>query len=86
MADWKSLLRRRLTQLSANGEADDDIVEELTAHLQDRYDELRASGLSEEQAVEATLDELSASDRVKLAHRKRRTSVLPCRRALVHEA
>src|SRR5688500_6696509 len=77
MPDWKSLLRRRLPQLSADAAADDDIVEELTAHLQDRYEELRASGLSEQEAITSTLDDVRASDRFEPIRRTRRPRVVP---------
>jgi predicted permease len=55
-------MSKRLRQLSADGEADADVIEELTAHLQDRYEEFRSSGLNEAEAVDATLTELSERD------------------------
>jgi len=77
MPDWKNLLRGRLPQLSADAAADNDIVEELTAHLQDRYEDLRASGLSEQEAITSTLDDVSASDPFEPIRRPRRPSVVP---------
>jgi predicted permease len=82
MPEWHSLIRRRLQQLSANADADADVVDELRAHLQDRYEELRSSGLSEEAAVEATLQELSDSGRFDFDRWKRRQSP---RRASIRE-
>jgi putative ABC transport system permease protein len=71
MPDWKSLVSCRLQHLWPDGQVDADIVEELTAHLKDRYDELRGEGLSDREAVEATLNEMSDSDRFDLGRRKR---------------
>src|SRR4029453_14074920 len=71
MPDWKSLVSCRLQHLWPDGEVDADIVEELTAHLKDRYDERRGEGLSDREAVEATLNEMSDSDRFDLGRRKR---------------
>ncbi|MGH9371253.1 MAG: ADOP family duplicated permease [Vicinamibacterales bacterium] len=72
MPDWKSLVSRRLRQFSPDEDPDVDIVEELTAHLQDRYEDYRSAGLDEDEAVEATLSELSDSDRVDPVRRRRR--------------
>ena len=60
MPDWKSLISERLRQVSADGDA--DVIEELTAHLQDRYEELRSAGLNQADAVDTTLSELSERD------------------------
>ena len=58
--DWKPELRARLLGLSADPARIDDIVEELAQHLDDRYRELVESGVSDEQARRAALDELAA--------------------------
>jgi predicted permease len=71
MPDWKRLVSRRLQHQWPDGQVDADIVEELTAHLKDRYDELRGEGLSDHDAVEATLNEMSDSDRFDVGRRKR---------------
>lgn len=60
MPDWKSLVSQRL---SGGAGADADVIEELTTHLQDRYNELLSGGLDGDEAVEATLRELSDTDR-----------------------
>jgi len=44
MPDWKPLLRARLGELSLRPERLADVVEELTQHLDERYDELCAVG------------------------------------------
>src|SRR5262245_36312783 len=55
--DWMRVIAQRLA--GEPGEAADlEIVEEVAQHLQDRYDELRASGASEEAAYHAVLGEL----------------------------
>ena len=56
-------MSERLQQLSTGGDADADVIEELTAHLQDRYEEFRSGGLNEKDAIAATLNELSERDR-----------------------
>ncbi len=71
MPDWKSLVSRRLQHLWADGNVDTDVIDELTAHLQDRYDELRIAGLADDQAIEATLSEMIDSDRFDIGRRKR---------------
>jgi predicted permease len=40
----------------------DDVVDELTAHLQDRYDEFLGRGLQDQEATDATLNEVNDSD------------------------
>ena len=57
MRDWRAEVSRRLEQqLDPRGEA--EIVEELAQHLDDRYRELRAQGLSDVAAEAAVLSEL----------------------------
>ncbi len=62
MPDWRSLLNRRLREISVDSHLNDDVVDELIAHLQDRYDEHRSAGLQEEEAIEATLKEVDEND------------------------
>ena len=63
MPDWKTLVQARLRQLSRDGEADADVTDELTSHLQDRYHELRSAGVDEADAIETTLSELRDGER-----------------------
>ena len=72
MPDWKSLVRRRLQHVWPDGQADTEVIEELTAHLQDRYDELRAAGLSDNEAIDATLSEMTDSHRFDVGRQKRK--------------
>src|SRR5690242_14387176 len=67
--DWRREVAARLRTLresrihAAEPTCDDEIVEELSQHLQDRYDELRrVDGLSDREAQAAALSELDARD------------------------
>ena len=62
MPDWKPEILRRLAPLKLAPAREGDITEELTQHLEDRYQELLASGQSEESAFRAALDELKEED------------------------
>src|SRR5918999_1074921 len=59
MPDWRAEIRRRLTQLRLDGASEEQIVDELAQHLEDRYEELRRRGDSDDAARAATLEELS---------------------------
>ena len=58
MPDWRREVRARV----GRGELPIDVVEELSQHLADRYDELRAGGMTEEEARRLTLDELAGEE------------------------
>jgi predicted permease len=58
MPEWKQLVRDQLQGLKLEGAGESEIVDELSQHLEDRYDALRATGLSEPEARQQTLDEL----------------------------
>jgi putative ABC transport system permease protein len=60
MREWREEIRRRLSDARLAPEAEADVVEELSQHLEDRYAELRSRGLTEEAAGEAVLAELDA--------------------------
>src|SRR5947209_8256502 len=62
MRDWKTEIRRRLAGLNLAPMREADIVDELSQHLQDRYDELRADGASEAEALCSALEELDDHD------------------------
>lgn len=59
MPDWKLLVCEKLGPLGANFREHEEIVSELTCHLEDVYEHRRAQGLSETEAVESALDELA---------------------------
>ena len=58
--DWTIDLRSRLTDLHVADTRIDDIVEELSQHLDNRYDELVESGVPDGVARRLVLDELAA--------------------------
>ena len=59
MPEWKNEIRRRLASLKLEPTREAEIVEELAQHLEERYDELRAGGATEEEAAGSALLELS---------------------------
>lgn len=58
MPDWIDDLRRRLASLRLSPERETEIVEELSQHLDDRYEELRAAGVPDAGARRRALEEL----------------------------
>ncbi|MCI0488401.1 MAG: ABC transporter permease, partial [Blastocatellia bacterium] len=59
MPDWKDEIRERLTGLKLEPTREQEIIEELAQHLEDRYREATAGGVTEEAARRAALSELS---------------------------
>jgi putative ABC transport system permease protein len=59
MPEWKSVIRARLAGLRLDPTREEEIVEELSQHLDDRYAELRGRGLDDAAARAAALEELS---------------------------
>ncbi|HEX6132432.1 MAG TPA: ABC transporter permease [Longimicrobiales bacterium] len=80
MPEWKREIGRRLRTAGLRG-SEANIVEELSQHLDDRYAELRASGLGEEEARAAALEELDEEDvlgrRVRQSGRSDRPEPVP---------
>jgi putative ABC transport system permease protein len=62
MPDWKEEIRRRLLSLGLAPTREAEIVEELSQHLEDRYEQLLQSGSSLDEAYQTSLTELVASD------------------------
>ncbi len=58
MPEWKPEILRRLAPLNLASTREAEIVDELSQHLEDRYQELLASGQSEDAAFRTSLDEL----------------------------
>ena len=58
MPDWKSEIRRRLASLQLEPTRENEIVEELSSHLDERYRELLATGTAQEDAYLAAQREL----------------------------
>ena len=62
MRDWSREIRARLDSLRIDAAREADVVEELSQHLDERYDELKRSGASDADAHRSALDELLAPD------------------------
>lgn len=65
MPEWRRAIAGRLEPLHLPPTREADVVEELSQHLDDRYDELRAGGASAEDARRAALEEIDAADLVR---------------------
>ncbi|HKG12700.1 MAG TPA: ABC transporter permease [Pyrinomonadaceae bacterium] len=77
MPDWKEEVRSRLSRSGLAPEREAEIVEELSQHLEDRYEQSLASGAAEGEARRSALLELNEGDL--LAHELRRVE-RPARR------
>jgi predicted permease len=62
MPEWTTALTQRLASLRLAPAREREIVDELSQHLDDRYEELRRDGRSHEDAVRAALDEIDDED------------------------
>jgi len=60
--DWKKEIRNQLASLNLEPTREAEIVEELAQHLEDRYQELLAEGVSEAEAHHITLATLDDDD------------------------
>jgi predicted permease len=64
MPEWKRQIRKQLAGLNLKPEREAEILDELSNHLQDRYDELRAAGATHEEASREAIAELKGTDLV----------------------
>ena len=62
MPDWRDEISRRLAASGLDPATEEDVSEELAQHLDDRYRELRADGLTRDDARDAVLRELDANE------------------------
>ena len=62
MPDWQGEVRRRLAGLRLKPTRETEIVEELSQHLEDRYEHALRGGASREEAYRAAVQELTESD------------------------
>jgi predicted permease len=60
--DWKEEIAKRLASLKLDPGREAEIVDELSQHLEDRFQELLARGATEDQARRAALEELSRTE------------------------
>jgi putative ABC transport system permease protein len=62
MRDWKAEVRARLAGLSLSPVRELEIIEELSHHLQERYEQEQSRGATEEEAQREVLEELDAPE------------------------
>src|SRR5687767_11322453 len=62
ISDWKTEIKQHLADLRLAPTREVEIVEELAQHLEDRYEELLVSGLTEAEAFRTAMGELNESD------------------------
>jgi macrolide transport system ATP-binding/permease protein len=77
MPDWRDHLRARLGPLQLAPTREAEIVDELSQHLDDRYEQLRAEGLDAGEATRLALDELQGHDALAGAMRGLRQARTP---------
>jgi predicted permease len=58
MADWRQIVRTRLTDLRLTASAESELTEELAQHLEDLHGDLQSGGATDEDAYRETLSEL----------------------------
>ena len=75
--DWKQEIRRRLSNLRLEPAREAAIVEELSQHLDDCYEGLLASGVTEAEAERRTLAELRESETLQRELRRVERQVAP---------
>lgn len=61
MPEWTAHLRERLAKVSLSPERESEIIEELSQHLDQRYEELRRTGSNDAEAKKLALEELTDS-------------------------
>src|SRR5271170_1688676 len=59
MPDWNEVVRERLLPLDLPSEKTREVVAELTAHLEDFYEEQIRNGIGESEAQQRTLNEVA---------------------------
>src|SRR6266404_2517737 len=62
MREWKHEIRKRLAGSNLLPEREAEIIDELSAHLQDQYTQFRAGGATDEEAFRSVVRELDATD------------------------
>jgi putative ABC transport system permease protein len=77
MPDWNDELRRRLATLRLSPTREAEIIEELSQHLDQRYDELRAAGSGDTDARRAATLELDDSEALARHMRPLRQAAVP---------
>jgi hypothetical protein len=62
MPDWRALVRARLSTLRIRPTTEMDVADEIAQHLEDLFAELRAGGLTDEEAAERAKAEIDSGD------------------------
>jgi predicted permease len=62
MPDFKEAIRKRLAELSLSPMREGEIVDELSQHLEDQFEQAVQGGASEQEAHDAVLQELNEND------------------------
>jgi len=75
--DWKRILRERLAGLNLDPAAEAEIFDELAQHLEDRYQELVASGIYDDEAIRIAAEPLDNSPSLTEALRRARRRPAP---------
>ena len=75
--DWSRHLRPRLASLRLGAAREAEIIEELSQHLDDRYEQLRAEGCVDAEAQRLALEELDSEDALAGRMRALRQAHLP---------
>ena len=73
MPDWTTKIHRRLSGLELSAPDEANVAEELEQHLDDRYDDLRQRGASEDEARRGALQELDHDELQRLRGAVRRS-------------
>jgi hypothetical protein len=58
MHDWNELVRMKLADLKMKPEEKEEVIEELAAHLEETFETLQATGMSEQKAIRQALSEV----------------------------
>jgi putative ABC transport system permease protein len=75
MRDWKSEVSARLRGMNLTPEREMEIIEELSQHLEDRYQELLARGVQEPQAYQTAIEELQVHELIRNLRRSEKPYV-----------
>jgi hypothetical protein len=62
MPDWKSLVRQRLESAELPAASREEVIQELTTHMEEEYETARSRGLADAAAIEHALQEVREVD------------------------
>src|SRR5690349_23540214 len=77
MPEWEDELRPRLAGLRFSPEREREVIDELSQHLDDRYEELRTEGAADLEARRLALEELDERDALARRMRALRQAHVP---------